>query len=87
MGYWRAPEILRAVQTNNIKPHLFNEKSDVYSFAMTCYEVWIGCIPFEGVSAMSYDIVIGGQRLELPSHVDHWMKRLLSKCRHVNPLN
>ena len=85
-GYWRAPEILRAVQTYNIKPHLFNEKSDVYSFAMTCYEVLTGCIPFEDLGARDYDIVIGGQRPKLPRYVYPWMKRLLSRCWHTNPL-
>ena len=90
MGYWRAPEILSVVQAGDIKRHLFNEelfneKSDVYGFAMTCYEVLTGCIPFEDLGATSYDAVIGGQRPELPSHVHPQLKTLLSICWHTDP--
>ena len=60
-GYWRAPEILQAVQQCDIKPELFTEKSDVYAFGMTCYEILTGCIPFEELDGRCYDIVIGAK--------------------------
>lgn len=80
-GYWRAPEILHAVQTYIIKSHLFNEKSDVYSFAMTYYEILTGCISFEDL-----DITIEGRRSALPNHINTLSKTLLNRCWHANPL-
>ena len=61
-GYWRAPEILKGVQQGDIRPELFTEKSDVYAFGMTCYEVLTGCMPFEELGGRCYDIVIEGRR-------------------------
>ena len=60
-GYWRAPELLQAVQQCDIKPELFTEKSDVYAFGMTCYEILTRCIPFEELDGRCYDIVIGAK--------------------------
>ena len=85
-GYWRAPEILKALQQHDIKPHLFTQKVDVYSYAMTCYEVLTGLIPFENLNGNCYNVVIGGQRPNLPQHIDPALKTLLSKCWHENPL-
>ena len=85
-GYWRAPEILQAVQACDIRSHLFSEKSDVYSFAMTCYEVLTGCIPFENFSGICYDPVIQGKRPKLPRHVNPMLKTLVERCWHGNPL-
>ncbi|KAG0614539.1 hypothetical protein M758_6G185000 [Ceratodon purpureus] len=81
-GYWRAPEILLALKTHDIRSHLFTEKSDVYSFAMTCYEVLTGCIPFESLGRSCYDVVIEGRRPELPDHVNPLMNTLLKRCWH-----
>jgi hypothetical protein len=85
-GYWRAPEILHALQIHDVKPHLFGEKSDVYSFAMTCYEVLTGCIPFEGLERNRFDVVIDGRRPQLPSYVHPLLKTLLKRCWHADPL-
>ena len=37
-GFWRAPEILRALQIDNrnLNRKLFSYKADIYSFGMTC---------------------------------------------------
>lgn len=83
-GYWRAPEILQGVQNRDIKPHLFTKKSDVYSFAMTCYEVITGLIPFEDLDN-SYNDVIEGLRPKLPDSIDPCWKTLLSRCWHADP--
>ncbi|KAG0616332.1 hypothetical protein M758_5G106200 [Ceratodon purpureus] len=88
--FWRAPEILLAVKNHTITPDLFTEKSDVYSYGMTCYEILTGCIPFEEVSSSNYDVVLGGARPELPSHLDLpgylWMREMLERCWHADPL-
>lgn len=81
-GFWRAPEILLGVKNVNITPDLFTKKSDVYSYAMTCYEIITGEIPFEDIRATDYDIVIGGRRSKLPRSIKPWLKALLDKCWH-----
>jgi serine/threonine protein kinase len=48
--FWRALEVLVELQktkTNLLKETL-TEKVDAYGFAMTCYEILIGQIPFFG---------------------------------------
>jgi hypothetical protein len=39
--YWRVPEILEVVKNRTLHttPDVFTTKSDVYSYAMTCYEI------------------------------------------------
>lgn len=85
-GYWRAPEILQAIQNHTITVQSFSKESDVYSFAMTSYEVLTGCIPFEDLGKICYNIVIEGRRPELPQHIDPLLETLLNKCWHENPL-
>lgn len=84
-GYWRAPEILQAVQLHDIKPHLFTEKSDVYSFSITCYEILTGCMPFEGLGRSDYNVVIEGQRPKLPEDIDPVLEALLNRCWNAEP--
>jgi len=43
-GFWRAPEILHAIQNGNITSNTFTKMADVYSCAMTCYEVLRGYV-------------------------------------------
>ncbi|KAG0604486.1 hypothetical protein M758_10G175700 [Ceratodon purpureus] len=44
-GFWRSPELLCAKKER--RPFDYTTKGDVYSFAMTCYEVITGKSPFE----------------------------------------
>lgn len=44
-GFWRSPELLRAKETK--APFEYTTKEDIYSFAMTCYEVLTGKTPFQ----------------------------------------
>jgi hypothetical protein len=85
-GFWRAPEILQAVKSRNIKPELFTKSADVYSYGMTCYEIVTGRLPFEDLRANNYDRVIEGERPELPSDMEPWMRDLITRCWHPNPL-
>ena len=67
----KALEILHGVKNRCVEPSLFTEKSNVFSYPMTCYEIFIGKIPLENVVASDYDaILLQGTRLELPSGLE-----------------
>lgn len=85
-GFWRAPEVLVAVMDGNLDPSVFTEEVDVYSFAMTCYEILTGCIPFEDLHDSYYDAVLNGRRPELPHPMNSRLTELLCRCWHSNPL-
>ena len=89
-GFWRAPEILHALK-NKVKdifldPNIWTEKVDIYSYAMTSYEVLTGCIPFQNCAANDYDGIVGGERPSLPDHVDHEIQVLIGRCWHSEAL-
>ena len=84
--FWRAPEILQAVKSGNIKPELFTKSADVYSYGMTCYEIVTGRLPFEDLRAIDYDVVIRGERPKLPSDIEPWIRDLITRCWHPDPL-
>jgi serine/threonine protein kinase len=44
-GFWRPPEVLQALK-DGTKP-VWSREGDVYSFAMLCYELLTGYIPFK----------------------------------------
>ena len=84
--FWRAPEILRAVKRRNIDPELFTKSADVYSYGMTCYEIVTGRLPFEDLRASDFDVVIRRERPKLPKDIKPWMRDLITRCWHPNPL-
>ena len=85
-GFWRAPEILRQMKDNVRCPKsVFTKESDVYSFAMMCYEMVTGRIPFEGHPASDYDIVLDGYRPKLPNDLDVGLASLIRRCWHADP--
>jgi hypothetical protein len=51
---------------------------------MTCYEVLIGKLPFQG-DDVTMDLVIQGQRPEVPEFVDDWARELLYWCWQSDP--
>ena len=53
---------------------------------MTCYGALTNCIHLENFNGNDYNVVIGGQRLDLLQHVDPLLKTLLNKCWQKNPL-
>ena len=93
-GFWRAPEILRVLKSQPEKPSLardmkidraFTHKSDVYSFAMTCYEVLTGKSPLPNLRACDYEAVLSGTRPDLPTDLNPRLRTLIRKCWHATP--
>jgi len=83
-AFWRAPEILKQLKERKPEIH-FTGEADVYGFAITCYEIWTGHIPFEEYKSNDYDHVLNGARPALPAHVPSWVKDLIQRCWHQNP--
>jgi serine/threonine protein kinase len=89
-GFWRAPEVLLALQNKVVDKHfdpkVWTKKADVYSYAMTSYEVLSSCIPFHNRALNDYKGVIEGERPSLPDYVDSEMRELVGRCWHSEPL-
>ncbi|XP_020689922.1 uncharacterized protein LOC110104951 isoform X1 [Dendrobium catenatum] len=86
---WYAPEVLaeqeRSPRSQSAK---FTEKADVYSFAMICFELLAGKIPFEDDhlqgDRMSRNIR-AGERPLFPSQSPKYLTNLTKKCWHDDP--
>ncbi|KAH8973027.1 hypothetical protein BDL97_01G024000 [Sphagnum fallax] len=86
-GFWRAPEVLQALRDRSSDLRLVVSPAvDVYGFGMVCYEILTGHIPFEGHPKSDYDLVLSGQRPDIPDHVDPDLRDLLHRCWHDDPL-
>ncbi|CAN5958032.1 unnamed protein product [Sphagnum jensenii] len=83
-GFWRPPEVLQALKDGT--DPVWSREGDVYSFAMLCYELLTGCIPFKEHRFSNYDVVLSGQRPELPPYLNSKMRDLLHCCWHTEPL-
>ncbi|KAG0597962.1 hypothetical protein M758_12G033600 [Ceratodon purpureus] len=84
-GYWRAPEVLAALKGGNSYPMVYSKQADVYSYAMTCYEILTGRIPFEGRPRTDYKFVLAGQRPLLPDCIRTDLKALICRCWMADP--
>ncbi|KAG0587863.1 hypothetical protein KC19_2G197200 [Ceratodon purpureus] len=85
-GFWRAPEALQALdvlaEQRAPLPAKQLQAADVYSFAMTCYEILTGKTPFDNHPWWDYNLVLSGGRPELPYHVPELLKNLIHQCWH-----
>ncbi len=81
-GYWRAPEIFRAMQDN--RQFEYTAKADVYSFAMVCYEILSGREPFEDHPRSQFHFLIDSfavhERPTLPGDQNHPLNQLIRTC-------
>lgn len=64
----------------------FTKMADVYSYAMTCYEVLRGCIPFEGHPRSDYSRVLSGKKPKMLDYIQPLTGALLAQCWHPNNL-
>lgn len=65
-----------------IKRH-YADKANVYNFAMTCYEILTGQIPFLGVLYKEvYQYVMNGGRPNLPAYCPSLLTEYIKKCWH-----
>ncbi|KAG0558356.1 hypothetical protein KC19_10G022200 [Ceratodon purpureus] len=87
-GFWRAPEVLEDLQKppSDRDASIWTEKVDIYSYAMTCYEVLTGLVPFDGCTKSHWKRVIDGERPLFPDYVDPRLQRLVERCWHKDPL-
>lgn len=87
--YWRAPEAFEYPQDlgyNMVSPKEYNYKADVYSFAMTCYEILTGKQPFEDIPDRNfYRTILQGKRPSLPSSCPALLSDYIKKCWHLDP--
>ncbi|MCO5592484.1 hypothetical protein L7F22_046487 [Adiantum nelumboides] len=82
--YWRAPEVFSDsdfFERGETSRKPYTDKVDVYSFAMTCYEILTGEIPFEGTLRKEIlPFVINGGRPELPASCPSLLCNYIRKC-------
>jgi hypothetical protein len=43
--FWKTPKVLQALR-DGVKP-MFTPQVNVYIYMVICYEIFIGCIPFQ----------------------------------------
>ncbi|KAG0559176.1 hypothetical protein KC19_10G084600 [Ceratodon purpureus] len=92
-GFFRAPEILRALKERTIsqKPEVFSRAADIYAYGMTCYEVLTGKLPFEDhplhdqTSSLIDEVINDDLRPEIPKCVKGWACNLLNECWQSDP--
>ena len=56
------------------------------SYGLTCCKVLLGQILFENLHTTDYDVILQGSRPQLPKYMQPWIKNLLDRCWHPDPL-
>jgi hypothetical protein len=78
---WMAPEVMFEREEDSSTMKYYPLKSDVYSYAMTCYEMLAGREPFEGISIRELpQKVRGGLRPTLPTSLPASLLSLIKCC-------
>ena len=82
---WRAPEVFHVHDTEVTREYKW--PADVYSFAMTCYEILTGELPFANLPNQAiHENVMAGKRPEGLDALDipDLLKELIKKCWATN---
>ncbi|KAG0625084.1 hypothetical protein M758_2G026500 [Ceratodon purpureus] len=90
---WMAPELIKIVNCQGELDMPLGEdqlkypfKSDIYSFAMLCYEIMTGDIPFSTLSPKeAKSKVLSGGRPQLPDQCPDRLKALIEACWSSEP--
>jgi serine/threonine protein kinase len=77
---WRAPEVFKE------NPDKYKWAADIYSFAMTSYEIVSGKLPFCGGPTVTYDRLCDGERPCLPVNCQPELANLIQRCWATNSL-
>jgi serine/threonine protein kinase len=78
---WMAPEVAFKPEEDSRTMKYYPFKSDVYSYAMTCYEIVSGLTPFEGIPrATLAEKVRAGLRPSLPNSLPAALLSLIECC-------
>ncbi|CAK9871697.1 unnamed protein product [Sphagnum jensenii] len=78
---WMAPEVMSEPEKDSIQMKYYPLKSDVYSYAMTCYEILSGRVPFEGLPMSKIaEKVRAGLRPTLPNLLPTSLLSLIKCC-------
>ncbi len=78
---WMAPEVMFEPAEDPIQTKYYPLKSDVYSYAMTCYEILSGRVPFQGDPQSTLRQKIrAGLRPSLPNSLPTCLSSLIECC-------
>jgi serine/threonine protein kinase len=78
---WMAPEDMSERQKNSSKIKYYPLKSDLYSYAMTCYEILSGRMLFEGIRRVEIpEVVRAGLRQSSPNSLPTSLSSLIECC-------
>eukprot|EP00899_Mesostigma_viride_P011982 jgi/Mesvir1/20785/Mv07895-RA.1 len=76
---WMAPEVMRG--------ETYRASADVYGFAMLCYEILTGEVPYQDLIDVQVTIAVAHEKLrpELPSYIPADLRQLLTECWADDP--
>ncbi|KAG0612962.1 hypothetical protein M758_6G066100 [Ceratodon purpureus] len=92
---WMAPELIKLADSESKEEMSEGEttvekyplKCDIYSFAMVCYEILTGKLPFPNISSQREvrRLVLKGERPQLPDGCPDRLKELIHRCWSDDP--
>ena len=77
---WMAPEVLRNEKSN--------EKEDIYSYGVICWEILTGKVPWQELLnpvQVVYAVGVQGRRLAIPEDMDEDMRGVIEGCWQGRP--
>ncbi|KAL5228323.1 hypothetical protein ABZP36_016588 [Zizania latifolia] len=84
---WYAPEVLKPEGEANAAAR-YTEKADVYGFAMICFELLTGKVPFEDNHLQGDKTsknICAGERPLFPFQAPKYLTALTKRCWHADP--